>query len=1053
MQRKTIQTLLFLLIVLGFVMAIGLPVAPTQAQGVWPPFSLTVTPTHEAGRITYKLVWQSFLPAGDIVDLDIRIPLPEGLKYVKGDASVATAVSYDGKEVRFFTSAINYSGLPTMSFEVEVTDPSKTEFVIQPWIAWKGKVPGDYLHAPVKIDLRQQNLEWARPVFPKRLLLDATALVNGDEVTYYIYPINMGGRMWDVVVTLPLPEGATFISADAPPSFPAFTHTFQNGAVTFKTSELPQFEQLQLQVKVSTKGVTSPAMVTHVWAQWRNVGLPVGYVIPPKNDLVTGDLVITPRKNGWIMADALDDVALANYDITSMGVQDEGEAFNVLFYTRDPVGPPPQPLFFMFYLNTDCTTDRQYRVLYEHLSGHALFQKFEAAIQDWGTPLPVEGSYAGPRLVTMTVPKAYLGNAAGFCAIGRVINGSQAYTTPLLFDMIPDRTDLLQIINYSVNVAFQANKDQRKGMYEGIAQALSPLTGWMTPTPAPAATAQFLDPGNMLSYVPKFDLSGNTGGEIVSSNGRGLVAQQIRELESLAKTAAQMAQMAHQAAPAAQGAGAQPSLPPAPATAIPQAVAAAPADLSGKLAIPIDNGKGAYDVQIFSISGQKKLAHIQNARQPDFNYDGQRLVFAGARLKPGEDLLYEYNMADGSQHIVSDYAGSEYPIYDPWGTKLAFANTGLTLGKAEWAYEICSSHGPRDLEEGQCQGALQLRTEGFTLEELLKIAKEAGVEVDPFPRIPDDLREHILEAIRIGINLPYRTFPRRPFMFVQCDLEPTSQKWAALPDKEKEKGPNRCLDVPGQGMLIPDVLGEIQGSYPVWTANDMIVYNGCDTWGGARLCGLFAVPSYSTKGFSDGIQPVRLTDQADDRPSDSEGNLVAFTSKRDGDWEAYIMDISARQVNNLLDKSVVKNLSQSPTSNDGIPTISPDGKWVAFVSDRSGRWAVWVVPADGSGQPTRLFDLPSDQPWAADDTRPWYTERLSWGSDGGNEPLPYQVPPTPVYSELFAPAAPPAPQPPVEQPSPQPEPPTPTPAATALPPTPTRTPLPTSLPTPTEIPR
>jgi hypothetical protein len=93
------------------------------------------------------------------------------------------------------------------------------------------------------------------------------------------------------------------------------------------------------------------------------------------------------------------------------------------------------------------------------------------------------------------------------------------------------------------------------------------------------------------------------------------------------------------------------------------------------------------------------------------------------------------------------------------------------------------------------------------------------------------------------------------------------------------------------------------------------------------------VPAISTKRSSDGISPVRLTDYPGDLPVDSKGNFVTFTSQRDGDWEAYIMDINGQRVNDLVAKNDIINLSQSPTSNDGLPVISPDGSGAA-VSDR-----------------------------------------------------------------------------------------------------------------------
>ncbi len=44
-------------------------------------------------------------------------------------------------------------------------------------------------------------------------------------------------------------------------------------------------------------------------------------------------------------------------------------------------------------------------------------------------------------------------------------------------------------------------------------------------------------------------------------------------------------------------------------------------------------------------------------------------------------------------------------------------------------------------------------------------------------------------------------------------------------------------------------------------------------------------------------------------------------------------------------------MTDSPAQ-DGLPTVSPDGRWVAFASDRGGFWRIWVVPlAGGEAQP------------------------------------------------------------------------------------------------------
>ncbi|MFH1312707.1 MAG: hypothetical protein ABIJ00_05720 [Candidatus Eisenbacteria bacterium] len=56
-------------------------------------------------------------------------------------------------------------------------------------------------------------------------------------------------------------------------------------------------------------------------------------------------------------------------------------------------------------------------------------------------------------------------------------------------------------------------------------------------------------------------------------------------------------------------------------------------------------------------------------------------------------------------------------------------------------------------------------------------------------------------------------------------------------------------------------------------------------------------------------------------------------------------------------------------SEDAYPDWSPDGSWVAFESDRSGNWDIWIVPATG-GIPTQV---------TADTS---YDGRACWSPDG-----------------------------------------------------------------------
>ena len=67
------------------------------------------------------------------------------------------------------------------------------------------------------------------------------------------------------------------------------------------------------------------------------------------------------------------------------------------------------------------------------------------------------------------------------------------------------------------------------------------------------------------------------------------------------------------------------------------------------------------------------------------------------------------------------------------------------------------------------------------------------------------------------------------------------------------------------------------------------------------------------------------------------------------------------------------------------PHFSPDGRWVAFTSNRSGMPQVWVIGAEG-GEPRRLTWYPSPsfaRGWTPDG------KDVLYASDRGSAPVPY----------------------------------------------------------------
>ena len=94
---------------------------------------------------------------------------------------------------------------------------------------------------------------------------------------------------------------------------------------------------------------------------------------------------------------------------------------------------------------------------------------------------------------------------------------------------------------------------------------------------------------------------------------------------------------------------------------------------------------------------------------------------------------------------------------------------------------------------------------------------------------------------------------------------------------------------------------------------------------------------------SDGSGRIQLTNnQARDfLPAWSpDGKKIAFTSDRSGDYEIWVMNADGKEANQLTDFPGL----------DTRPVWSPDGSKIAFTSNRSGTMEIWVMTADGTDQ-------------------------------------------------------------------------------------------------------
>lgn len=302
-----------------------------------------------------------------------------------------------------------------------------------------------------------------------------------------------------------------------------------------------------------------------------------------------------------------------------------------------------------------------------------------------------------------------------------------------------------------------------------------------------------------------------------------------------------------------------PTVPSPPPTATPtDTPVPTPAPLAGRIAFPVDNGGGRYDIWVVELPDGEPFTVLNGARQPNFSDDGRLLVNLQA-----SDFGQSIGLMDANyawQGVINNSPDDAYPFWQPGGNIYTYSNPKLLIdpltgGPLPHVFIPCSLQLPNFETEEKCKD----------------IQGRGKVVIGEAPVWTEDDR------------IAFFTYEGDDGIYVVSSVSALWEAGGVGSTQLLVTGNGRPSDTDGFQVFFS--AGTIDGNWEAYSID----------LDGNNLVNLSNAPS-----FQDGLPTVS-----------PDGNWIAFVSDRDGKWGIWALPRTGGEPTKLVDISTI-NTNPSP---------------------------------------------------------------------------------------------------------------------------------------------